>query len=526
MAIVNITRIQHRRGDYADLPQLASGELGWAIDTQQLFVGNGSLAEGAPYVGNTEILTEHSNLIATLGNYTFEGNSVGVNPIVGGVLRSINDKLDDTVSVRDFGADGTGAECSGAINQALTSLFTSNGDEQTRIGLYFPAGVYLINTPLEIPPNAYIFGDGMGNTVIRTGSSVPLVRTVDSQGQSGISMGSGLLVTESLPTNILIRDITFEKTVAGDLTDMRSTTDLVMERVEFVGIYTDQTSATNSTQTALVFTSPSSATASGNITATGCRFRQLGRALFHNDYLYGISFDRCLFLNSYNGIKIDNAANPPDPVVVQNCYFNSISREAIIALNGARFNSINNRYVDVGNRGTASSVDNVLYSESVGCTSWLDQFDRLVGDSVPRFVSLSGSNTNVSSTRAYADPEDRFKWGLKETLRSYVITLTGGTSGSLTDIEFTTNATGSNSNTYRQEVRYVLTRDTDVRTGVITVSATATGSDFSDTFTYVGTDCDVVFNSSVTAGVVSIDYTIGAGNDATMVLYPTNLLVE
>lgn len=57
MAIVQISQIKHRRGVSDDLPQLASAELGWSIDTQQLYIGNGTLAEGAPEVGNTEILT-------------------------------------------------------------------------------------------------------------------------------------------------------------------------------------------------------------------------------------------------------------------------------------------------------------------------------------------------------------------------------------------------------------------------------------------------------------------------------------
>ncbi len=55
--------MQVRRGRIDDLPQLASGELGWAIDTRQLFMGNGSPDEGAPIVGNTEILTEYSSIV-------------------------------------------------------------------------------------------------------------------------------------------------------------------------------------------------------------------------------------------------------------------------------------------------------------------------------------------------------------------------------------------------------------------------------------------------------------------------------
>ena len=61
MAVVSISRIQQRRGrkySGTGLPQLASGELGWSIDSQELFIGNGSVSEGAPHVGNTRLLTE------------------------------------------------------------------------------------------------------------------------------------------------------------------------------------------------------------------------------------------------------------------------------------------------------------------------------------------------------------------------------------------------------------------------------------------------------------------------------------
>lgn len=62
MAIVQISQIKHRRGLQENLPQLASAELGWSVDSRRLYIGNGSLAEGAPETGNTEILTEYSNI--------------------------------------------------------------------------------------------------------------------------------------------------------------------------------------------------------------------------------------------------------------------------------------------------------------------------------------------------------------------------------------------------------------------------------------------------------------------------------
>ena len=65
MAVVQISKIQVRRGkknSSSGLPQLSSGEFGWAVDSQELYIGNGSVSEGAPAVGNTQILTSESNL--------------------------------------------------------------------------------------------------------------------------------------------------------------------------------------------------------------------------------------------------------------------------------------------------------------------------------------------------------------------------------------------------------------------------------------------------------------------------------
>jgi len=90
MAIVQISRIQHRRGLNQDLPQLSSAELGWSVDTQQLYIGNGTLSEGAPVEGKTEILTSvsgirftanlNANIAILQGNITtINGNITTIN---------------------------------------------------------------------------------------------------------------------------------------------------------------------------------------------------------------------------------------------------------------------------------------------------------------------------------------------------------------------------------------------------------------------------------------------------------------
>ena len=70
MAIVQISRITQRKGLQENLPQLAGAEFGWSIDQRRLFIGNGTIEEGAPEIGNTEILTEYSDLSTLLKPYT------------------------------------------------------------------------------------------------------------------------------------------------------------------------------------------------------------------------------------------------------------------------------------------------------------------------------------------------------------------------------------------------------------------------------------------------------------------------
>ena len=83
MAIVQVSQITNRKGLAENLPQLAGAELGWAIDTRQLYIGNGTLESGAPVIGNTEILTEYSDVFAGrtefgFGNYIVEAGTTAV----------------------------------------------------------------------------------------------------------------------------------------------------------------------------------------------------------------------------------------------------------------------------------------------------------------------------------------------------------------------------------------------------------------------------------------------------------------
>ena len=147
MAIVQISQITNRKGAFSSLPQLAGAEFGWAIDTRQLFIGNGTLQEGAPVIGNTEILTEYSDVLAK-AQYVYQGAAAGyivqTGPTAGSeVSQNLQSWLDQWASVKDFGATGDGVtDDTEAINRALYQLYCVQTNPQVRRSLFFPAGVY------------------------------------------------------------------------------------------------------------------------------------------------------------------------------------------------------------------------------------------------------------------------------------------------------------------------------------------------------------------------------------------------
>ena len=197
MAILQISRITQRKGLEQDLPQpLAGAEFGWAVDQRRLFIGNGDLADGAPVVGNTEILTEFSDLLGSATAYTYQGAAAGYVVQTGAtsgspVSQSLQSRLDSFAVITDFGATGDGiTDDTAAINRALFQLYCREVNPQIRRSLFFPAGVYLVTGTLLIPPYAMLCGEGAESSIIQF--KVDAFSNV--LGVSNIAYQSGVLV--------------------------------------------------------------------------------------------------------------------------------------------------------------------------------------------------------------------------------------------------------------------------------------------------------------------------------------------
>lgn len=186
MAVVQISRIQVRRGKInsgTGLPQLASGEMAWAIDSQELYIGNGAVSEGSPSVGNTKVLTQKDletqfNILNTIKHiYRATDASISTGPTANNpTTRLLQNKLDDIVSAYDFGVIGNGvADDTVTLQRAIDQLFlnpttksssNSVSAKKSRVTLVLQAGVYNIASTLYVPSYARIVGAGADKTFI------------------------------------------------------------------------------------------------------------------------------------------------------------------------------------------------------------------------------------------------------------------------------------------------------------------------------------------------------------------------
>jgi hypothetical protein len=115
---------------------LASGELGWSIDTRRLYIGNGTLDEGAPTLGRTEILTEVSlftvtgdlaaNIEILQGNVTvLEGNITTINSQIASLQAASTSSTPASLP-----SSSSGTITSTTANNAIISYTLTQGSKQ------------------------------------------------------------------------------------------------------------------------------------------------------------------------------------------------------------------------------------------------------------------------------------------------------------------------------------------------------------------------------------------------------------
>lgn len=403
MAVVQISRIQQRRGRKlagTGFPQLASGEIGWAIDTQELYIGNGAVSEGAPYVGNTQILTEHVNILDFAEAYQYQRN----NPIIQTgptflqpVQRTLQERFDERVDIKSFIYDKNverGDDVTEDIQRAIDQLFlnVANRNADTRVILYFGPGEYFISEELKIPPYCHIMGAGIDSTIIHltgSGSFGSLMRMVDgnSQGNGSYTPFESMSYTDARPRFITIEKLTLQSDQVDAIVLLDNTDTSVFNQVKFLGVWNNgaQPLGSNSLDTVYqsgVFSrSTSGVHRSENIQFLSCIFNKTGFGFFNKTDHNNITFQNCQFYQLYDGINSGNTIESVFGALntnIEGCYFDLIDRHGIWIKKGYGNTSSNNKFMLVGNNNEdhAGATSPIIRFDTPDNQSFNDFFER------------------------------------------------------------------------------------------------------------------------------------------------------
>jgi polygalacturonase len=440
VAIVQISRITQRKGLEEDLPQpLAPAELGWAVDTRQLYIGPGTIAEGSPDErNNVEILTEYSDILATQTAYTYTGQtatgySVQTGPSAGSpVSQSLQSRLDSYCVVSDFGATGNGVtDDTAAINRALYQLYCVQPNPQIRRSLFFPAGSYLITDTILVPPYAMLYGEGPESSIlnffvtawtstvayaagvlVKSGSSyyrsnfaVPagtlltgqvggkyywgdestnapnglpsyIMQTASSTQQTGIN-----IVSPDEPQNILISNMNMVTNQIMDGVLVERAHDCSFTNVGIQGPLIKTTLVSATDNVAAVRWASTSALVSNHVTFENCNFGGFTYGTNTQQQIEGITFSNCRFDTLYQGVYLGGATpvnGGPTGVRIITNTFDNIYVQGIV-IDGVSLNTTtNNVFYDVGNHfnGAALAASSIIDIDTANNVCLGDMFER------------------------------------------------------------------------------------------------------------------------------------------------------
>jgi len=529
MPIVQISRIQHRRGKRTDLPQLAAGELGWVIDEQRLFIGNGTVADGAPAVGNTEIVTEGSSAFTTALSYTYKGYLGDSTPITTSQQRTLQDRLDEYVSVRDFGAKGDDSTADlTAIQNAIDELYidTDKDDTRARRVLFFPAGTYKISSALKIPPYAHLVGEGPDKTIIKNSGNNAVMVMQDDEGNVGSNIGNSSATT---PTQIQITNMTLRQSVAYGGVSLDRVTNAYFNNVKFQGTFAS--GGTDSSNSKGVTVTNSTATYStSNIVFNQCQFTKFARLVDLSFNCTNIKFHACDFKTAFYGALIgaemDGSTtgldDGPRDIQFTSSSWSDIGQQAIlVAPATGTTDDAGPRHIVSHANFYAKTVANNF--EGVGSIREVPiiQFDNDECSSVQDFFERTDARRSDGSTNAA--PEVQGIGVTTKLIKSQ--TLPDNTSSATTINEFPALTSKGIS------IKYKITRGTLDRTGEFIISASTNGIAFDDTYTESGADAGVTLtatldNKDSTAGseTVSFRFTTTSTGTAATIDYQTTIL--
>lgn len=439
MAVIEIAKIQVRRGQEAQtgMPQLDSGEFGWAEDTEHLYIGK-RIVDGAINDENTRILTQGDldNVFTLLANtttnityYKYRNQS----PWIHSSGTTVQTKLDTLVSLVDYGVipvtttTSTVVDITIQFQNAVADLFNNpTSVSDARRELLIPAGVYGISQVVNLPPYTVLKGAGAGLTqlvLLTTVSNMFRTIGVDQLGleytYDGVSTSGRTIANLSAkyrPRNINIEGMTLKYNNTLTQPALLSLDNVYNSRIRNVVFESTGTTYTAGVGVNIQGQGGSFAITrindgfAQNIEITDCEFTGMNIGVRATGTVVRPIIDRNIFSNLNQGVSMytqDAFPGPSDGIITKNRFHNIVKEGLYVGPNPNNFRSNHlsgdNFYGYVGNgRGfsdyvTTSSSFYPVYVD-IATTS---------GSTVNTFVINTATftafkNINVSEAQWYA----------------------------------------------------------------------------------------------------------------------------
>lgn len=397
MAVVSISRIQVRRGRRTDLPQLASGEFGWAVDSQEIFIGNGAVSEGAPYVGNTKLITDRDNLFQLAGQYTYkQGTTIQTGSTFNSpVERSLQDRLDDIVTLAAFGGTGDGTDHTDILQRAIDQLFlgpSTKNTEKSRVTLMIEPGIYTLSNTIHIPPFANIVGAGIDKTIFRStsGHIEPMFLTVGSDSIPGLYAFRNTTTSLNQSRNILFQGATIESVNEQKSFVVDCVKNSIFRDLKFVGAFDLLNSSRNIGDITIEVKALSQAVSTSECLFENITFRNKCVGLVIDDDVIDNTFTNCKFDELFQGCRLGHSTvlgSPgqnygPRHITIEKSTFDQIQDEGITVMIGNDILSRSNKFFSVGNNAgspanPATAVITYTTRNNQSIDDWFQRTDDL-----------------------------------------------------------------------------------------------------------------------------------------------------
>jgi hypothetical protein len=574
VAIVQISRITARKGLQEDLPQpLAGAELGWAVDDRRLFIGNGALEDGAPVVGNTEILTEFSDILSFAGQYTYKGEAAGYAVQTGAttgspVSQSVQSRLDSYAVVTDFGAVGDGStDDTDAINRALYQLYCVQNNTQIRRSLFFPAGTYIVTDTIKIPTYAKLYGEGAEGSIIsfsvqnwaantayaenvlvyyvptttyyRAIAPVPatgivisnalywaaeslpsyVVQTADSLQQTGVNIATN---GATPPKNIEVSAMAIVTDQQHDALLIENAQHCFFNSVDIIGplLTADLTTAVDNT-VAIDWSSTASLPCQ-HVNFDNCRFSGFTYCINTAQQINGAVISNSQLDTLYQGVILGGASpvnGGATGVKMMHNIFDDIYSEGILINNVSLNASGYNIFYDVANHfnGIASPAAAVIAIDAINNISVGDMFQRTTtySGTYPR-IKIFNAVTQTIPASIGVDSAAQIQMGSFVRETGTQAALSAGASAA-------TLFTLSTAQIKAFKMDYTITVETSARTGTLTVVNDADDS-AGDGLSYVddyvqNSDTDIVLQVTDVGTTITVKYSSSASRAAGVIYY-------